>query len=549
MARQASSDILTTYTRLIDDIGFEKVWQSLTRLIADSNSVNEANAVDESLSVIVDTITTDSVDDTVSMVGDLYEYGLAHVSPSLKKELGQYYTPSDVARLMGRNLLKTIDDCEDEPDFTIIEPSCGCGSLLIPALDEIVHNSGIPASSIVSDRLVLCDIDEKAVNVCQTLLIRTFGMPVPQDHIIIGDFLVDRTKQVIDQLVDNNKAYVLMNPPYGKVNDKIIYKNYATISCNDLYALFIERCLHYRGMSAIVPQSFTTSAKFSDLRTMLMKQVHGAVLSYDNVPASVFCGRKRGITNTNKSNSVRPSIVSVIKNDCDDDNDDVIRMSPMFRFSVSDRSDAISDEAMLMAWHGRAVKSDEASSYLPKVPGSLEDVYEWLAIQQRVSSLVIKDNDGDIKSLWAPATPRYRTCASTRQLSRSSVIKLDFDDDDDARMLVYLVMNSSIAYAWWRFHDGGITLTNKLCLDIPVPRVSDSDMPILRERYQWLVSMESSALSVKMNAGKPNESLDFGQSVIDENTRMLLGNNFDDSVLQAMRTMHSNDITEQLAYL
>lgn len=549
MTRQASTEVLTEYTRLIDAVGLDAVWRSLGRLIADATTADDVNDADGPFVSIVGAIIADSMDDTVAMTGDLYEYGLAHVNPSLKRELGQYYTPPDVARLMGRNLLETIGDCEDDVSgSTIIEPSCGCGSLLVPALDEIARNGRVSAADIVRDNLVMCDVDDRSVGVCQALLERTFGTSVPRERVIVGDFLADDTAKRIDGLVDGDRTYVLMNPPYGRIGDRTRYKGYATMPCNDMYALFVERCLRYRGMSAIIPQSFTTSSKFSVLREMLVGQTHGAVLSYDNVPAPVFCGRKRGIANSNKGNSVRPSVVSVARTGRENGDDNVVRMSPMLRFGVNDRSVAISDEAMAKAWDGRAAKSDEASSYLPKVPGVLESVYEWLATQPRVSDLASQDGDDGMRSLWVPATPRYRTCASTRPLHRSSVIRLDFDDDD-ARMLAYLTMNSSIAYAWWRFHDGGITLTSRLCMDIPVPRVGDNDMPMLRERYLQLVRMERDAVTVKTNAGKPNESLDFGQSVIDENTRMLLSNGFDDKVVRAMRVMHSNDIIEQLECL
>ncbi len=34
----------------------------------------------------------------------LYEYGLAYINKSYKKDLGKYYTPEDVARFMGEFL-------------------------------------------------------------------------------------------------------------------------------------------------------------------------------------------------------------------------------------------------------------------------------------------------------------------------------------------------------------------------------------------------------------------------------------------------------------
>ena len=546
-------EVLDEYTKFIDAIGLNSTWEKILARIDNSDAVASDGTTQDDTTIegIVNSVSSDAIDTMVSLVGDLYEYGLAHVNPSLKKKLGQFYTPSDVARLMGRNLKKLFHTNDSETVFFLIEPSCGCGSLLLPALDELM-NEGIDITPLIRERLIICDIDGLSIKVCQSLMKRFFGAIVPDDHVVLGDFLSDGTRSSIATVCPADKAYILMNPPYGRI-DKKRYGKYATVVCDDLYALFIERCLEYRGMSAIVPQSFTTSAKFAPLRVMMASAWSGDIVTFDNVPSPVFCGRKRGITNTNKSNSVRPAIMSVScfqpSNDDRQGETRCLRLSPILRFGVSQRHIAISDDTMALAETGRAVSMDEAERYFPKVPAPLAACYEWLSRQRRISACCAK-HDGNVRpvgTLWIPATPRYRTCASTRKLNRSSVIAIDFVDIDDM-MIAYLVFNSSLAYSWWRFHDGGITLTKGLCFDIPVPPKDALDMHAVCSSYNALVSSEHDALRTKVNAGKINESLDFGQDVIDRNTKLLLGNMGDDAVYEAFRAMHSPDITEQIRH-
>ena len=94
-------------------------------------------------------------------------------------------------------------------------------------------------------------------------------------------------------------------------------------------------------------------------------------------------------------------------------------------------------------------------------------------------------------------------------------------------------------------HDGGITLTRTLCMSIPlVPSPGDDAMA---EAFGRLVRLEPSSVRVKMNAGRRNESLDFGQETIDGNTRLLLGGRYGEDVRDAFAAMHSPCIARQLA--
>ena len=60
---------------------------------------------------------------------------------------------------------------------------------------------------------------------------------------------------------------------------------------------------------------------------------NGFIVSFDNVPGNIFCGRKHGIFNTNTANSVRASITVLKK----DDALKGFKVSPLIRFKNEER--------------------------------------------------------------------------------------------------------------------------------------------------------------------------------------------------------------------
>ncbi len=70
------------------------------------------------------------------ILGDAYEYLMRHFATESGKSKGQFYTPSEVSRVMakviGISQAKRLDQ-------TVYDPTCGSGSLLIKAADETEH--------------------------------------------------------------------------------------------------------------------------------------------------------------------------------------------------------------------------------------------------------------------------------------------------------------------------------------------------------------------------------------------------------------------------
>ena len=67
------------------------------------------------------------------LLGDAYEYLMRHFATESGKSKGQFYTPSEVSRI----LAKVIGITGETPqDATVYDPTCGSGSLLLKANDE-----------------------------------------------------------------------------------------------------------------------------------------------------------------------------------------------------------------------------------------------------------------------------------------------------------------------------------------------------------------------------------------------------------------------------
>ena len=67
------------------------------------------------------------------ILGDAYEYLMRHFATESGKSKGQFYTPSEVSRIMAKAISISASN---SPDQTIYDPTCGSGSLLLKARDE-----------------------------------------------------------------------------------------------------------------------------------------------------------------------------------------------------------------------------------------------------------------------------------------------------------------------------------------------------------------------------------------------------------------------------
>ncbi len=74
------------------------------------------------------------------ILGDAYEYLMRNFATESGKSKGQFYTPSEVSRVMSKVI--KISEAKSQ-DQTVYDPTCGSGSLLIKAADEAPHGISI----------------------------------------------------------------------------------------------------------------------------------------------------------------------------------------------------------------------------------------------------------------------------------------------------------------------------------------------------------------------------------------------------------------------
>lgn len=74
------------------------------------------------------------------LLGDAYEYLMRHFATESGKSKGQFYTPSEVSRILARVIGIKPDML---PETSVYDPACGSGSLLLKASDESSYGLSI----------------------------------------------------------------------------------------------------------------------------------------------------------------------------------------------------------------------------------------------------------------------------------------------------------------------------------------------------------------------------------------------------------------------
>src|SRR5207248_10114039 len=104
------------------------------------------------------------------------------LSPARRRELGAFYTPSDVAdRLVERALPAGAP--------LVCDPACGDGAFLLAAARRL-ERRGIGRATIASQLLWGIDVDPEAVDAARIAITNWAGVP-PGDHIVVGDALAE----------------------------------------------------------------------------------------------------------------------------------------------------------------------------------------------------------------------------------------------------------------------------------------------------------------------------------------------------------------------
>lgn len=461
--------------------------------------------------------------------GELYEAGLAEIDKKDKKKSGQYYTPSDVSKLMATWLL-------DLDGLNVCDVGCGTGNLIISYLDLLKPEE--VKSLLINKRIFLYDFDKIALTIAQYSIALLYGLEYLNNiNTIYGDFL---NSEVV--LPDNSK--VISNPPYAKYNDipESWTNSEIQVKTKEYYSAFIEK-IALSGLQSVIltPYSFLGGSKFQELRDLL-SSYNGFIVAFDNIPGNIFNGRKHGIFNSNTANSVRAAI-TVIENK---ENVYGFKTTPLIRFKNSER-DRLLDSNLLKGLLSKEYRITTLEDKMfPRCHIELESCMNTWKSKSNETLKEFVSNSKETDVIYMPNTCRYYTTASRKKLSRDGYITLNVENRDKFNYL-YCLINSSFVYWWWRVYDGGITYPKGLLDSVPIfyDLLTYEDKEFFSEITDKMVEKESNFTTAKLNAGKIQENIKFPKKYRDVLNKKFLEILSCDSKISDFDLVHKNSFFDE----
>lgn len=467
---------VSTYSDMLESMSLKKVWDNIIKLINNSS---------------LSTINTSDIN--YDDLGELYEYGLAKTNKISKKEMGKYYTPKDVASVMAKLLLENKID-------TLVDVAVGTGNLIIEVLSEMIRQDYNIIDFIKNGRLWLYDKDQIAINIALAKINVLLNENLTQYiNVVCADFLNKK-------ITLPKGCSVITNPPYSLVKKLEIGWNASAVmkEAKDLYAGFMDKILDHAEHAVLVtPQSYLVAQKFSKLRKKLGENFYGEIFSFDNVPGTLFNGKKHGIFNTNTANGVRASITNIKRN-----GHNGFRLTHLIRFKTDQRKDIINLDFMRsklgVTEQDLAMPVKSFKELEPFVLSVLKNDHIFLEDIIEINSSKFNPK----LKLNVNSSARYFTVISKKHLDRNGTFEI-YAKNEESYYLLYALVNSSYAYMWWRFFDGGILYSKRHLLQTPITTHIIQKVDEIRMIVDEMILMEDNYLSYKTNAGKKQESIKF----------------------------------------
>ncbi|MDD5200429.1 MAG: N-6 DNA methylase [Terrimicrobiaceae bacterium] len=132
------------------------------------------------------------------ILGDAYEYLMRHFATESGKSKGQFYTPSEVSRIMAKAI--GISPANSKASTTAYDPTCGSGSLLLKVAAE-------------AGKHITLEGQEKDVTTAGLARMNMILHDFPTANVLSGNTLFDPKFKNGEQL--RTYDYVVANPPFS----------------------------------------------------------------------------------------------------------------------------------------------------------------------------------------------------------------------------------------------------------------------------------------------------------------------------------------------
>jgi adenine-specific DNA-methyltransferase len=181
-----------------------------------------------------------------------------------KAELGQFMTPSTVARFMASLFPKTAGTA-----CRLLDAGAGMGALSCAFLDRWLEQD-LRFSSV---DVTACELDERMHSFAKKHLAEYPGVTT---RIVSGDYIELATN---DGLCDRKYTHVILNPPYKKIGSQSAHRlalRSVGIETVNLYSAFVALALGETApggqVVAIIPRSFCNGPYYRPFRDFIFRR-------------------------------------------------------------------------------------------------------------------------------------------------------------------------------------------------------------------------------------------------------------------------------------
>lgn len=205
--------------------------------------------------------------------------GAPAIAPKRKSALGQFMTPTTIARFMA-----SLFPPSDLPTCALLDAGAGVGALTCAFLDRWAASDGF---SFRSAQLDAYEIDPTlGGHLEQTLANYASSLPIGY-RVIPNDFI---EAAVMQSMAPRRYTHAILNPPYKKINSdsrhRLLLRQIGIETVN-LYSAFVALALSLMKpggqLVAIIPRSFCNGPYYRPFREFLL---HRAALRHVHLFAS-----------------------------------------------------------------------------------------------------------------------------------------------------------------------------------------------------------------------------------------------------------------------
>ena len=331
---------------------------------------------------------------------------------------------------------------------SFIEPAAGAGALVFSLLRQ-GGILGLNLEQLANIDLSVVDINQSALDFIERQLARLesrWGVRFNRVKLVCTDFF-DFSVESLE-----GDPVFFGNPPF--------VKNPKGSRWTNLFADFVERSLRSIGANGschfILPLSIAFSRRYRHLRDQIRFSRRRVVLSnFDNIPDTLFTNGKPDHTNTNKANSQRCTILSILPS-----SDLEIHSTRLHRWRGNERRALLTShphyhEVTHYTFDNQFPRPEnsEILRYLENGPYSNVEIFKSLTCEQGPFHLQV--------------TTVARNFVGIRENATTGVHEFRFNTEEEF-LFALLVLSSDLFLDYWRTVGDGFHLTRTNIDEFPL---------------------------------------------------------------------------------